>query len=79
MTYGSKAPDSGYITLGHLNAEFGNGAPYSLSEYYRGVLVPDSVDNTAVPASGPIRLSNFYGSKGTNTEYILAKIGRAHV
>ena len=63
MTYGSKVPDSGYITLGHLNAEFGNGAPYSLSEYYRGTLVPDTVPNAGVPASGPISLSNFYGSK----------------
>ena len=71
MTYGSRVPDSGYITLGHLNAEFGNGAPYSVSEYYRGTLVPNTVDNTAVPTSGPISLSNFYGSKGTNTEYIL--------
>ena len=49
------------ISLDTLNTEFGGG--YSLSSYYRGgTYVPDSPQNTAIPASGTIALGNFYGS-----------------
>jgi hypothetical protein len=54
---------SGQVALTDLQTEFGGSAPTALSEYYRGgsVGVPSSV--SAVPTSGEIRLSNFYGTQ----------------
>jgi hypothetical protein len=52
---------SGAISLSDLAAEFGDTQPYSMSEYYRdGGKVPGV--NSNVPASGLIRMQNFYGS-----------------
>lgn len=52
---------SGAISLSDLADEFGDTQPYSMSEYYRdGGKVPGV--NSNVPASGLIRLQNFYGS-----------------
>ena len=52
---------SGAISLSDLAEEFGDTQPYSMSEYYRdGGKVPGV--NTNVPASGLIRMQNFYGS-----------------
>ena len=54
-------PSSGKITLANLQSEFGGSNPISMSEYYRnGGLVPSN--NTNVPTSGTIALSNFYGA-----------------
>ena len=54
-------PSSGTITIAQIAAEFGGDAPHSLSEYYRGGgLVP--TNNTNVPTSGTIALSDFYGA-----------------
>lgn len=54
-------PSSGPISLANIQTEFGGSNPIGLNEYYRGGgLVPASV--TAVPASGGISLSNFYGT-----------------
>lgn len=54
-------PSSGPITLKMLQDEFGGSDPISLSEYYRnGGLVPSN--NTSVPTSGAISLSDFYGA-----------------
>jgi len=54
-------PSSGTITIAQIAAEFGGDAPHSLSEYYRGGgLVP--TNNTNVPTSGTITLSDFYGA-----------------
>lgn len=56
-------PSSGTITFAQLQTEFGGSNPISLSEYYRGGgLVPDIAANAAVPTSGAISLSNFYGA-----------------
>lgn len=55
---------SGAISLNDLATEFGGTAPHSLSEYYAGGgLVPAGASGTngAVPSSGAISLSNFYG------------------
>ena len=51
---------SGQITIQNLITECGGTG--KLSEYYRGgALVPDRAENSSVPTSGVIRLSNFYG------------------
>lgn len=52
-------PSSGQIKIQDIVDEFGGSAPHSLSEYYRdGGEVPGN--NTNVPTSGAISLSNFY-------------------
>lgn len=54
---------SGTITIGDLRTEFGDTGSSSLSEFYRGgSLVPNTGTNVAVPTSGIIKLSNFYGA-----------------
>lgn len=52
---------SGPLSLTDLQSEYGGSAPISLSEYYRGALT--TTNNTGVPASGAIRLSQFYNTK----------------
>lgn len=54
-------PSSGTITLAQIQTEFGGSNPISLSEYYRGGAYVTS-NNTGVPTSGVITLSNFYGA-----------------
>ena len=52
---------SGIITIQDIVDEFGGSAPHALSEYYRnGANVPSN--NTSVPTSGTISISNFYGA-----------------
>jgi hypothetical protein len=52
---------SGTISLANIQTEFGGTNPISLSEYYRsGIYVTDN--NTNVPTSGVITMSNFYGA-----------------
>ena len=54
---------SGTITIGDLRTEFGDTGSSSLSEFYRGgSLVPNTGTNAAVPTSGTISLSDFYGA-----------------
>mgnify|MGYP001269888044 CR=1 FL=1 len=54
---------SGTITIGDLRTEFGDTGSSSLSEFYKGgSLVPNTGTNAAVPTSGTISLSNFYGA-----------------
>lgn len=52
---------SGAISLPNLQSEFGGDNPISLSEYYRNGAYVTS-NNTSVPTSGAISLSNFYGA-----------------
>ena len=54
-------PSSGTITLAQVQTEFGGSNPISLSEYYRGGAYVTS-NNTSVPTSGAIALSDFYGA-----------------
>jgi len=59
-------PSSGTLSIAEIVAEFGGSAPHSLSEYYRGGgLVPNTGMNSAVPTSGAISVSNFYGATNT--------------
>lgn len=51
------------ISMTTIATEFGGTVPHSLSEYYRGGgLVPNVPVNAAIPTSGTISMSNFYGS-----------------
>lgn len=54
-------PSSGTITLADIQTEFGGSNPASLSEYYRGGAYV-TTNNTGVPTSGAVSLSNFYGA-----------------
>ena len=57
---------SGAITLSDIQTEFGGSNPIGLSEYYAGGLyVPSGTSGTngAVPTSGAISLSAFYGTQ----------------
>lgn len=57
---------SGAITLSDIQTEFGGSNPISLSEYYAGGLyVPSGTSGTngAVPTSGEIAVSDFYGTQ----------------
>lgn len=68
---------SGTITLAQIQAEFGGSNPISLSEYYRNGAYVTS-NNTSVPTSGTIRVSNFYGAvKGITVTYQLIGAGGA--
>ena len=56
-------PASGPISADTIATEFGGAVPHGLDEYYRGgPLVPNSPQNSAIPTSGAIAYSNFYGS-----------------
>lgn len=57
---------SGPISNLDIQNEFGGSAPISLSEYYRGGPYTTS-NNTSVPTSGAISLSNFYGATSAIT------------
>lgn len=60
-------PASGTISLNDLQTEFGGSNPIEISEYYRGGgLVPNITVNNAVPTSGQISLSNFYGAQAAD-------------
>jgi hypothetical protein len=54
-------PVSGTISLSQIQTEFTGSNPISISEYYRGGGLVTS-NNTSVPTSGAISLSNFYGA-----------------
>ena len=50
---------SGAISIGNLATEFGDSTPNAMSEFYRGGSLVGT-NNTNVPASGAIALSDFY-------------------
>jgi len=61
---------SGAITLSDIQTEFGGSNPVSLSEYYAGgSYVPSGTSGTngAVPTSGEIAVSDFYGTQASIT------------
>lgn len=63
-------PTSGPLSLSDIQGEFGGSNPISLNEYYAGGgLVPAGTTGTngAVPSSGTISISNFYG---TSNQYV---------
>ena len=59
-------PETGPISLGQLQTEFGGTNPVGISEYYKGgAEVPDTGVTNNVPTSGAISLSDFYGTQDT--------------
>lgn len=56
-------PASGAISLSQIQTEFGGANPISMSEYYRGGAYTTS-NNTGVPTSGQISMSQFHGTSG---------------
>lgn len=54
-------PTTGQITLAQIAAEFGGATPYYLSQFYRGG-GRVTTNNTSVPTSGQIFLSQFRGA-----------------
>lgn len=51
------------ISINTIVTEFGGTAPHAISEYYRGgPEVANAPVNAAIPTSGQIALSNFYGA-----------------
>lgn len=61
---------SGAITLAQIQTEFGGSNPISINEYYAGgtyVASGTSGTNGAVPSSGQISFSQFYGTSDAAT------------
>lgn len=54
-------PGSGTLLLSQIQTEFGGSNPISLTEYYRGGSFVGS-NNTNVPTSGAISVTDFYGA-----------------
>lgn len=66
-------PASGSISLSQIATEFGGSAPHSLTEYYRGgSLVQNRPPNLAIPTSGSIDLTDFYGASASPAVDLLA-------
>lgn len=56
---------SGAISLSDIASEFGDSAPHSINEFYRGgSLVSNTSTNTNVPTSGQVSFNDFYGAAG---------------
>lgn len=63
---------SGPLSMSEIVAEFGDTAPHALSEHYRGgVRVPNISVNNAIPTSGIIRYSHFYGAAVVPPVFVL--------
>jgi hypothetical protein len=54
-------PVSGPLSLSQIQTEFGGSNPISMSEYYRGGAYV-TTNNTNVPTSGTIKISDFYNA-----------------
>lgn len=55
-------PTSGSLSLAQIQTEFRGDNPIQITEYYRGGAYT-TTNNTNVPTSGQISISNFYGAK----------------
>lgn len=57
---------SGAISILDIVGEFGGSGSHSLTEYYRGgAFVPNISENSSIPTSGTISLTDFYGATAT--------------
>lgn len=64
-------PSSGPLSLADIAAEFGDTAPHSLSEFYRGGgKVPNAAANGNVPTAGAIGMGGFYGAVNEIVQYV---------
>lgn len=55
-------PSSGALSLTDIQTEFGGSSPTSLFEYYRSPNGLTTANNTSVPLSGAISISDFYNT-----------------
>jgi len=65
-------PSSGALTLSTIQTEFGGINPIGLDEYYAGgANVPSGTTGTngAVPSSGAISISAFYGTSASVCQF----------
>lgn len=62
-------PASGTITMAQIQTEFGGSNPISLNEYYRGTGSVTN-NNTSIPTSGTIAMSNFYNGVTSTITYV---------
>lgn len=70
-------PSTGPLSIGNIQTEFGGSNPASLSEYYRNGPYTTS-NNTGVPTSGAISVSQFRGTvRALVVEYQLIGAGGA--
>ena len=70
-------PLTGPLSLGNIQTEFGGQPPTSLSEYYRNGPYTTS-NNTGIPTSGAISMSQFRGAvRALTVEYQLIGAGGA--
>lgn len=59
-------PTSGVLRASAIQTEFGGANPISIDEYYKGgANVPNTSTNAAIPTSGLIKFSEFYGGSKT--------------
>jgi len=66
-------PSSGALTLSTIQTEFGGTNPIGLDEYYAGgANVPSGTTGTngAVPSSGAISISAFYGTSSASVNFV---------
>lgn len=64
-------PSTGPLSLAAIAAEFGDTAPHSLSEFYRGGgKVPNATSNNNIPTSGLIGIGGFYGAVNALIAYV---------
>ena len=60
-----RLPDSGELKVTDISGEFGGTVPHTFSEYYRGATPSlTTSNNTTVPTSGAISMSNFFDCIG---------------
>lgn len=60
-------PSSGPLSMNQIRNEFNFGGSSNIQSYYRGgVYVPNTPANAAIPTSGAITFSNFYGTQKTS-------------
>jgi len=56
-------PSSGSLSFSQIRNEFDGNNPVRLSQYYRnGGRVPDAPQNTPIPTSGAVKVSQYYGA-----------------
>lgn len=71
-------PTSGQISLSMIRTEFGVSGTVSMSQLYRGGgIVPNTPVNAAVPTSGTIKFSNFYGASKVSLAVTASDIYRS--
>ena len=64
-------PSSGTITMSAIKTEFTG--PNNLTAYYKGgTYVPNTPANAAVPTSGTIKLTDFYGASSVVTDVVVS-------